>query len=354
MLRLLTYISAIVILIISASCTESNKLTNNRTESNVNKVRGNEQILTIKKLTTRSLIGIDIKQDTSFIYTAKVVNDIGDRVMLEMSEIVMNPSSVPLKNPEFHVNYLNTDYVVEGSPIILKLVFDNDIFNNTDYYYTNGVYMELVAPIAKRSPISKLLVGDPESQINMYGFSLKQNIYTPTNPDIEEISIDDRPFSAFLTIGHFREGYNLQKNTSIKSSINFGVLGPASMGGVVQSSIHNIEPVGWNNQINNSIVIDYSVKLEKGIISTPNLEFNLMAGGNLGTVFNNISSGLYLRAGSFIPVFRGLANSMKINSKNYKERSLLQYWFLYVQKGIWFFTMQHFREDCLAQKIHTL
>lgn len=327
MLRLLTYISAIVILIIAASCTEINKQTNKKTNLGDDNVRRNEQILTIDNRTTSSLTGNNTVQDTSFIYSARVVTNIGDRVMYEISEIAMQTANVPLKNPAYHVNYLNTDYVIEDSPTILKLVFDNDIFNNTDYYYTNGVNIELVAPIAKSSPISNLLVGLPQSQINLYGFSLKQNIYTPTNPDIEEISTDDRPFSAFLTIGQFRESYNLQKNISVKSSINFGVLGPASMGGIVQSSIHNIEPVGWNNQINNSVVIDYSINFEKGIISSPNFELNLTAGGHLGTVFNNISSGFYFRTGSFIPVFRGLANSMNTNSTNSKERSPLQYWF---------------------------
>ncbi len=327
MLRLLTYISTIVILIITASCTEINRQSNKRTNLGDHHDRGNEQMLSIDNRTTSSLNDINTVQDTSFIYTTKVVTNIGDRVMHEISEIAMQTTNVPTKNPAHHVNYLNTDYFIEDSPTILKLVFDNDIFNNTDYYYTNGVNIELVTPIAKRSPISNLLVGLPNSQINLYGFSLKQNIYTPTNPDIEEITIDDRPFSAFLTIGQFRESYDFQRNISIKSSINFGVLGPASMGGVVQSSIHNIEPVGWNNQINNSIVIDYSINLDKGIISNPHFELNLTAGGNLGTVFNNLSSGLYFRTGSFIPVFRGLATSMNSNLTNYKERSPLQYWF---------------------------
>ena len=107
------------------------------------------------------------------------------------------------------------------------------------------------------------------------------------------------------------------------SSINFGVLGPASMGDFVQSSIHNIEPIGWTNQINNNFIFDYRVKLEKGIISNPHLELNITAEGNIGTIFNKINGGLYFRTGSFIPVYRGPSTIYESSTK----KSNLQFWF---------------------------
>ncbi len=161
------------------------------------------------------------------------------------------------------------------------------------------------------------------SQINLFGFSLTQNIYTPTNPDIIDISFGDRPFSAFLTLGQFRNSYNLSKKISIKSSVNFGVLGPASMGGFVQSSIHNIEPIGWANQIHNNIIIDYRLNIEKSIISSPHAELNVTAGGNVGTIFDKINGGLFFRTGSFLPVYRGTINS----NISKTGRNKLQYWF---------------------------
>ena len=322
MLRLLTYLSFIVFVVIITSCSqqhnETKKVSANESYMNLNNKTGN-----IKTKNTNSIYPTNTNPDTSLLYHAKIKKNIGSLVNHTINEVALVKANVPQKNIQPEITNLSEPAIIEKSPTIINIVFDNDIFNNTDYYYTNGVNIELITPLAKRSPLSRLLAGLSKSQINLYGFSLKQNIYTPTNPDIDEISIGDRPFSAFLTIGQFRESYNLQKKISIKSSINFGVIGPASLGGVVQSSIHDIEPIGWNNQIKNNIVIDYSIKLEKGIISTPHAELNLIAGGNIGTIFNKLNGGFYFRAGSFIPVFKGLATIFGSAS----PKSVLQYWF---------------------------
>lgn len=255
------------------------------------------------------------------IYHSKISKNIGELVDMGIDEISPR-NKVNLATNSESPKYIPTNQAIISTtekPLrFLKVTFDNDIFNNTDYYYTNGVNIELFNSLAEQSPLSKLLVGLKSNNYNLYGFSLIQNIYTPTNPDLPEISEGDRPFSAFLTIGQVRESYNLKKKLSLVSKFNIGVLGPASLGGVVQSSIHNIEPVGWNNQINNNLVIDYSAKIEKGIISNPNLEINITASGNIGTVFNKIAGGLYLRAGSFLPVYRGNISDNK---------HTFQYWF---------------------------
>ncbi|MFK5855022.1 MAG: lipid A deacylase LpxR family protein [Bacteroidota bacterium] len=241
----------------------------------------------------------------------------------KLTEIAPITTKVPITESIFNPTY-TIDFKKVINPItLINIVFDNDIFDNTDYYFTNGIYFELITPLANQSPLSNVLLGLRKSKINLQGFSIRQNIYTPTNPDVVEISVGDRPFSAFLTMGQFRHSYNINKKISIKSSINFGVLGPASMGDFVQSSIHNIEPVGWTNQINNNIIIDYQVNIEKGIVSNPHIELNLTAGGNVGTIFNKINAGLYFRTGSFIPVFRGPSTIYGTTTK----KSNIQYWF---------------------------
>ena len=319
MLRLITYLSFIVIVII-ASCSQQHngtmKVSTNEPYRNLSNKLGS-----IDTKNTNSIYSTN--PDTSLLYKAKITKYVGELVNHNIKEIVAKASDVPQNKSQFNINHIDYPQLVNKPPTLINIVFDNDIFNNTDYYYTNGVNIELITPMAVRSPLSRLLVGLQKSQINLYGFSIKQNIYTPTNPDVAEVSIGDRPFSAFLTIGQFRESYNLQKCLSIKSSINFGVIGPASLGGVVQSSIHDIEPIGWNNQIKNNIVIDYSIKLEKGIISTPHAEINLTAGGNVGTIFNKLNGGFYFRMGSFIPVFKGLASIFGSAS----PKSAIQYWF---------------------------
>lgn len=206
----------------------------------------------------------------------------------------------------------------------LRIFFDNDIFNNTDYYYTNGIRIELVASFISYSPTSRILPTFYHSDYDYQGFSIVQNIYTPVNPDTKEIQINDRPFSGYLTIGHFRNSINTEKGLRMRSEISFGILGPASLGGVVQSTIHEINPIGWENQIQNDIVIDYSFKIEKSIIRKKNLEGFVNANARIGTAFNNLGGGIYLRAGYFLPVLQNqLPGILKLGSKKLK---------------IWFFT----------------
>lgn len=206
---------------------------------------------------------------------------------------------------------------------LVRIVFDNDIFSNTDYYYTHGAKIELVIPFLKRSPINKIFFAPTNYNIEFCGFSITQNIYTPTNPDTKDILYGDRPFSSYLAVGQFREVYNLTKNVSIKSQLNLGVIGPSSLGGQVQSSIHELTPVGWQNQINNDFVVDYSFQIQKGIVNNSLIDLNVNGKANIGTLYNKIGGGLNFRIGHFTPFYSGPMSM-------YTEESStgpLQYWF---------------------------
>ncbi|MAZ94272.1 MAG: hypothetical protein CMF58_07595 [Lentimicrobiaceae bacterium] len=252
----------------------------------------------------------EVNIPNKFQYSSSFSQIIPDEVNQDISKLESKTSTIinkisanPLRNSKSYHNFDNST-----NSRYLSINFDNDIFNNTDYYYTNGVNISLVTPFAHSTLISKILLGIKSADINYFGFSLKQNIYTPVNPDKPEVSIGDRPFSAFLTFGNFRHSYGYKKLLSLKSELSLGIIGPASLGGTVQSSIHNIEPIGWENQINNSLAINYEIEIEKGIFSNPHFEINAIAGANMGTVFNKLSGGLYLRFGSFSPVYRGISN----------------------------------------------
>lgn len=205
----------------------------------------------------------------------------------------------------------------------IRIIFDNDIWDNTDYYYTNGLAIEMITPLAKSSPIHKILLGSKAPDIELNGFSIRQNMYTPTNPDVTEILVNDRPFSAFLTLGHFRETFNIEKKLHIKSALDIGVLGPASLGGTIQTSLHTEEPVGWQNQIQNSLVISYDLEIEKGVFQTHRFEVDTKGHAIAGTLFNKIGGGFTIRAGRFLPTYQGPMSTMTTSGKC----SPLQFWF---------------------------
>ncbi len=260
----------------------------------------------------------DLTTDKDFIYSSNLVANIGEISNQKIGNIDTRENSSVLSEYEnsLYGNTTVADHKISTSSRYMSVTFDNDIFNNTDYYYTNGVDIRIVGKLFATNPLSKLLYGNRSNNLEEFGLSIKQNIYTPTNPDIDEIIEGDRPFSAYLTLGTFRNTFDFTRLLVTSSELNIGVLGPASFGGNVQSSIHDIEPVGWNNQINNSLVIDYSIDLEKGIVSSPHFETYATAGFNAGTLYNKIRGGIYMRTGSFTPVYRGTSNT-----------NMVQYWF---------------------------
>lgn len=254
---------------------------------------------------------------------------------IEVSDNIVNESLTSLapKNISNFENKLEKNAINKNAPsletkkektrlTLLRVVFENDIFDNTDYYYTNGMRIELITDFIANAPTSKILPTLNNSDYDYQGFSMVQNIYTPVNPDTKQINSYDRPFSAYLTIGHFRNSYNIEKGLSMKSEFSVGVLGPASLGGKVQSSIHEITPVGWENQIENDIVIDYSFQIEKAILRKKYFEASANAGARAGTVYNNLSGGLSARTGFFLPVLDNqLPGLLKFGSEK------LKFWF---------------------------
>ena len=109
----------------------------------------------------------------------------------------------------------------------------------------------------------------------------------------------------------------------MKSALNVGVMGPLSFGEKVQSTVHYLEPTGWEYQVQNSLLINYYFGVEKGLYSSSNLELNLGGQANLGTLYDKIGGGFYFRTGSFLPVYQG---PMTICCNRAKRRQL-QYWF---------------------------
>ena len=310
--------------IIIISC--SDPVVQTRQLENIDQSAPPEKITPVQKLQNRSQ-QIDLteisRNETAIIEPIPSTKKIGEIVDRHIT-------GVPAKKMQLENKvWTNIFYSPANRPVKIKskgqinIVFDNDIFDNRDYYYTNGFRIDLIAPFVSHSPIKHILIGSKKAQIEFNGFSLRQNIYTPTNPDVEEILVGDRPFSAYLTIGQFREVYDLRRKIHIKSELNIGVIGSVSMGGQVQAQIHEIEPVGWPNQIRNDIIIDYHLEYHKGIISSPLVEFNAMGKANVGTLYNKIGGGLNMRLGHFMPVYQGPLSVFEFINPGAR----LQFWF---------------------------
>jgi lipid A 3-O-deacylase len=177
-------------------------------------------------------------------------------------------------------------------------VFDNDIFDYTDYYYTNGICLELFHPAISAFPIARILPGLKNS-LNYYGLTVVQNMYTPRKLEELSVRIGDRPFAAYLTVGHQRISLSADRHRRLQSEFVLGVIGPASLGNVAQDLIHSNTPVGWVNQVKNDFVVNYGLRFDQGVYSGNGIEIAVFGGGQAGTLYDNLMAGLFLQIGKF-------------------------------------------------------
>jgi lipid A 3-O-deacylase len=97
-----------------------------------------------------------------------------------------------------------------------SLRLENDLFNGTDRFYTNGIKLNWISPeldwfsdldwIKKegfaqeyvKSIISRLPYSEDESRQRNFSISIGQMMYTPGDTQARELIIDDRPYAGWL------------------------------------------------------------------------------------------------------------------------------------------------------------
>ena len=134
--------------------------------------------------------------------------------------------------------------------------------------------------------------------------AIGQEMYTPADIVATEVDSSDRPYAGTLFLKMSRTISNRETKFQIQSNIYFGVIGPASGAMETQNFIHrlidNDEAMGWHNQISNGLILDYKLKIRKGIRSLPQyIDLSGSADLHLGTINNFASLGGRLRFGLF-------------------------------------------------------
>lgn len=205
---------------------------------------------------------------------------------------------------------------------LLRLHFDNDYFTQTDRYYTDGLTLEFLHPILKKSPFNYLLLKSRGSEYR-YGIAFSIFCYTPTSISTENILYGDRPFCGNITFSNFITSKDTIKQRLITSIITLGIIGQGAGAKETQTSVHrllnNILPVGWNNQIRNDIILTYQLNYEKRICQSRN---NFLLNGCseiiAGTHNDKIKAGLNFMFGNFKDPYR---------SSQYTKKKI--HWYLY-------------------------
>jgi lipid A 3-O-deacylase len=192
----------------------------------------------------------------------------------------------------------------------IRLQYDNDFFSATDRYYTQGIILHIINPFVKYSPFSYALVKINKNALNYYGLHFEQDVFTPKSIRHEGIFYGERPFTAVFFVSHSLVSINTEKKVLLKTQFDFGIIGPNAKGEEEQKGIHkaldNIQPLGWENQLSQDIVINYRAKIEKGIYSKKHFELMTSVFGRLGTLYTDAGIGLNARLGIFSPYFNNL------------------------------------------------
>lgn len=188
-----------------------------------------------------------------------------------------------------------------------RLHYENDFFTATDYYYTQGINLEYVHPALKKLGYQKFLFHLSNSKLK-YGLSLEDNGYTPTSIRHEEIIYNDRPFAAALFLKPFLIALDSVKQQRTSSSVSIGIMGPRAGGEQMQKSIHkwlnNIEPLGWQHQVANDVIVNYQIEHEKKLIAARHYFLvSTYAQANVGSFNDNVRAGFTLMLGHFYSPF---------------------------------------------------
>lgn len=192
----------------------------------------------------------------------------------------------------------------------ISLQYDNDFFSATDRYYTQGIKLSLINSVIRFSPVSYALVKLKKSNLNYYGLHLEQDVFTPVSIRHEGIFYGERPFTALFFLSHSLVSINTANKFLIETQIDLGIMGPNAKGEEEQKDIHkaldNIQPLGWENQLAQDIVVNYRAKIEKGLYNAKNLELMGSGSARLGTLYSDVGIGLNARLGIFSPYFSSL------------------------------------------------
>ncbi|MGZ3900475.1 MAG: lipid A deacylase LpxR family protein [Bacteroidia bacterium] len=191
-----------------------------------------------------------------------------------------------------------------------RFIYDNDFFCATDRYYTQGVMTEFIMPVFSKSPFSKLLICLNRQAQNYYGLRFEQDCFTPVSIRFDTLNRLERPYSGTFVMGHFLTTIDPLRKQRLTTELDFGIIGPCAKCEEEQKGIHkalnNIQPLGWENQLSQDVIINYTASYEKAIFSSKYIELIGYTDMRAGTLYDDIGAGLHLRFGKMNSYFKHL------------------------------------------------
>lgn len=194
------------------------------------------------------------------------------------------------------------------SPKYISIRLENDLIDKTDYYFTSGLSFRFAHPILKKNAFNKLIPSLPSATEKIYGLSIVQDIYTPSNVDTSIYLSMDRPYVGNLMLYMQKISFLPYRNMRLNSNLGLGFIGNIALGDQTQNGFHNLinnnVSQGWYNQLDNKLLLNYAMLLEKGLHIQKNNQFIGLIESEIGNLRTNISLGYLWRVGILSPYFQ--------------------------------------------------
>jgi len=183
--------------------------------------------------------------------------------------------------------------------------WSNDFMYKTDQYFTNGFAFGVFSAHFSKNPINSILLPTQKDDYELFGITLTQDIFTPKDKfNVQNQLNGDRPFAAYLLLGFTKSSFNLNDGILYKSQLQLGILGPLAFGEETQNGIHrnistSAQVIGWENQIKNSLMINYSASIEKNFYNNNWFELSGITSAKIGAPFTNANVGFKSKIGVY-------------------------------------------------------
>ncbi len=199
---------------------------------------------------------------------------------------------------------------------VFTIYYENDVFNGTDVHYTNGVKLSWLSAdlvgwgqTGWRQVVVEALpfVNRRDGQKN-FGVSLGQHMYTPRDNEALVPDPADRPYAGWT----YLEFSFVSKTPRISDtlSLQLGIVGPSSLAGRTQSTIHDWigspRARGWDYELHDepgvNLVYERRWRLYARVLfHTLGVDLIPHAGASLGNVQTYANGGGTLRLGLNLP-----------------------------------------------------
>ena len=214
-----------------------------------------------------------------------------------------------------------------------SLGFENDLFADTDRFYTNGIKLNWISPELKwfedlewikqdaflsntvKKIIKLLPYSDDPGRQRQLSFSIGQKMFTPEDIANRNLIINDRPYAGWLYGDIAFHSKNQRRLDTFE--IQMGLVGDISLAEEAQDLVHSIRGIdkanGWDNQLENepgiALIYDRKYRIIRRTDIFKHLGFDtiLHAGSAIGNVFTDLNSGGEFRIGWNLPTDFGSA-----------------------------------------------